>query len=471
MPSWSWLWHAEIEKFPSAVMAVRHPQSVNLGDVTANDFCDRALAIGCPDVLIFGSPCQSFSVAGKRLGLDDPRGNLALVALGIVDRLRRHGLRWFVFENVPGLLSSASGRDFGLFLRTVDELGAALAWTVLDAQYRRVAQRRRRVFAVGCFGDWRGPASVLFESESVRGHSAPRREAGKDVAGTFGARATSGGGFGTDFETDGGLVPTVGTMTNQHSVNEYHGQLVPERAHLIPEIAPTLNAGGNKTGGNRQPGMSVDTADSLIVSHAIQAGALRENTSSGPDGVGVQEELAYTLEARAEVQAVSHALRGDGFDASEDGSGRGAPLVPVVASTLTNNHGGGGFGSDQFETFVPMYFQGRGSNLDLGQQVAGTIGENCDRASGGAPLRGREGGGTAELGDEISNAARASQGGGDKPHVLTEMAVRRLMPVECERLQGFPDHFTAITYRKKPAKDAPQVPFRFLQSASVRQIQ
>jgi DNA (cytosine-5)-methyltransferase 1 len=110
MPDWRWLWHAEIEKFPAAVMATRHPSSVNLGDVTTPDFCDRAIAIGIPDVLVFGSPCQSYSVAGKRLGLDDPRGNLALVALGIVDRLRP---AWFVFENVPGLFSSWSGAADG----------------------------------------------------------------------------------------------------------------------------------------------------------------------------------------------------------------------------------------------------------------------------------------------------------------------------------------------------------------------
>src|SRR5262245_42902125 len=110
MPHWRWAWSAEIEKFPAAVMAARHPGSINLGDVTAHDFADRAAAIARPDVLVFGSPCQSYSVAGKRLGLDDPRGNLALVALGIVARVKP---RWFVFENVPGLLSSSDGRDFG----------------------------------------------------------------------------------------------------------------------------------------------------------------------------------------------------------------------------------------------------------------------------------------------------------------------------------------------------------------------
>ena len=178
MPHWRWPWHAEIEKFPCAVLAQRHPNSINLGDVTANEFTARAADIAKPSVLIFGSPCQSFSVAGKRLGMDDARGNLALCALGIVDRLKPG---WFVFENVPGLLSSAEGRDFGLFLRTVDELGYSLAWTVLDAQYFGVAQRRARVFAVGYIGDWRGPAAVLFEPEGLRGYHPPRRETGKSL--------------------------------------------------------------------------------------------------------------------------------------------------------------------------------------------------------------------------------------------------------------------------------------------------
>jgi len=175
MPHWQWLWHAEIEKFPSAVMAARHPGSINLGDVTAHDFIERAEAVGRPDVIVFGSPCQSFSVAGKRLGLDDPRGNLALVALGIVKRLAP---RWFVFENVPGLLSASQGSDFGIFLRTVDELGYSACWSVLDAQWFGVAQRRERLFLVGHSGDWRHPAAVLLEPEGVRGDHPPRRTIG-----------------------------------------------------------------------------------------------------------------------------------------------------------------------------------------------------------------------------------------------------------------------------------------------------
>lgn len=481
MPEWEWIWHAEIEPFPSAVFSARHPQSVNLGDVTAHDFIERAEAIGRPDVIVFGSPCQAFSVAGRRVGMDDPRGNLALIALGIVARLRP---RWFVFENVPGLLSSYSGSDeaarvvaegavgaeaesdedcdFAAFLAAADGIGASVAWSVLDAQYFGVAQRRERVFVVGSFGDWRGPAAVLLEPESLCGDSPTRREAGQDVAGTVAARTTGGGGFSTDFEAAGGLVPT--------------------RARALTTSNQRIDAGSG----------------TLIPScFAIQAGALRENADSGPDGVGIQSDLAYTLEARAEVQATAHSLRGEGFDASEDGTGRGVPLVPAVAKTLTSGGTGERGRLDPVNTdLVVHHFQGRGSNIDLGQDVAGTLSQNCDRGSGGAPcvafnwnaspsqgmrvadadadavdslrashcsepavtvaLRGREGGGTAEMGDEVATAIRASQGGGDKPHVLTRMAVRRLTPRECERLQGFPDDFTAIEYRRKPAADGPR---------------
>ena len=203
MPNWHWPWHAEIDKFANAVMAKRHPGSLNLGDVSEPAFVERAKKAGRPACLVFGSPCQSFSVAGSRLGLDDPRGNLALVALGIVARLEPD---WFVFENVPGLMSSADGRDFGLFLRTVDELGYSGAWSVLDAQWFGVAQRRERVFFVGHAGNWRGPAAVLLEPESMRGDSPPRRTSGERVAPTLDARTDGGGaGWGTDFLADGGM--------------------------------------------------------------------------------------------------------------------------------------------------------------------------------------------------------------------------------------------------------------------------
>jgi len=151
---------SEIEKFPSQVLAHHYPNVTNYGDMTKFKEWD----IGTIDLLVGGTPCQSFSVAGLRKGMADPRGNLALTYCGILDHFKP---KWFVWENVPGVLSSGGGRDFGSFLGAVAELGYGFAYRVLDAQYFGVAQRRRRVFVVGCFGNWQRAAAVLFERESL----------------------------------------------------------------------------------------------------------------------------------------------------------------------------------------------------------------------------------------------------------------------------------------------------------------
>lgn len=162
---WECVAVADFDKFPSAVLAHRFPDVPNLGDITKVDWNAWK---GKADVVVGGSPCQSFSIAGKRLGLDDPRGNLAIEYLRVVEAVQP---RWFLYENVAGLLSSDGGRDFGAFLGLVGELGYGWAYRILDAQFFGVPQRRRRVFVVGgADGDWRGPASVLFERESLCGH-------------------------------------------------------------------------------------------------------------------------------------------------------------------------------------------------------------------------------------------------------------------------------------------------------------
>jgi DNA (cytosine-5)-methyltransferase 1 len=174
---WTPVGFSEIEPFPSAVLKHHYPSTPNLGDMTNY----KEWQIEHPDLLVGGTPCQSFSVAGLRKGLDDPRGNLALIYCGILDHLRP---RWFVWENVPGVLSSAGGRDFGSFLGALAELGYGFAYRVLDAQWFGVAQRRRRVFVVGYLGNWRPAAAVLFERQSLRRDTAPSREKGQAVAPT-----------------------------------------------------------------------------------------------------------------------------------------------------------------------------------------------------------------------------------------------------------------------------------------------
>lgn len=170
---WDAAFFSEIEPLPCAVLAARYPTVPNLGDMTKYASWQTAEI----DILVGGTPCQSFSVAGLRKGLADPRGNLTLTYAGIVDRYRP---RWLVWENVPGVLSDKSGA-FGAFLGALGSIGYGFAYRVLDAQYFGVPQRRRRVFVVGYLGDWRRAAAVLFERESLSRNPPPRRKAGEGI--------------------------------------------------------------------------------------------------------------------------------------------------------------------------------------------------------------------------------------------------------------------------------------------------
>lgn len=211
---WKAAWFSEIEPFPCSVLAERFPGVLNLGDMMRvhekEEFKSRTI-----DLLVGGTPCQSFSVAGLRKGLADPRGNLALVFLSIVDRTRP---RWVVWENVPGVISSwtdaedngvqaddkgwsgglfdgyggiehrgiVQTNDFDTFLGGLQELGYGVAWRVLNAQGFGVPQRRRRVFVVGYLGDWRPAAAVLFERGCLSGHSGAFQEIGEGDPGGAG---------------------------------------------------------------------------------------------------------------------------------------------------------------------------------------------------------------------------------------------------------------------------------------------
>jgi DNA (cytosine-5)-methyltransferase 1 len=157
---WTPVAFSDIEPFPSAVLAHHYPHVPNLGDMTKFEEWNLEPI----DLLVGGTPCQSFSVAGLRKGLADPRGNLMLTYGAIAKRYRP---KWLVWENVPGVLSSNEGRDFATFLGMLAELGYGFAYRILDAQYFGVAQRRRRVFVVGYAGDWRRAAAVVFERKSL----------------------------------------------------------------------------------------------------------------------------------------------------------------------------------------------------------------------------------------------------------------------------------------------------------------
>lgn len=236
---------SEIEVFPRALLAHHYPAIPLHGDFTTigeNDY-------GAIDLIVGGTPCQSFSVAGLRKGFADERGNLTLEFIRLAQRKKP---RWILWENVPGVLSQDKGRAFGAFLGGLAECGYGFAYRILDAQYFGVPQRRRRVFVVGYFGDWRPAAAVLFEQESLRGNITPSRETGKDVAGTFKARANSGG-WGTDVDLAAGgymqpwpadVAPTLdANFGDKQGMNNHH---IRGGAGLyVAGIKPMPECGGN----------------------------------------------------------------------------------------------------------------------------------------------------------------------------------------------------------------------------------
>lgn len=407
-----WRYQSEIEPFPSAVLAARFPNAVNLGDM--NNFEEWPDAT--VDVLCGGTPCQSFSVAGLRKGLDDPRGNLMLTYLAIA---RRYRPRWLVWENVPGVLSSNEGRDFGTFLRALGELGYGFAYRVLDAQYVRtrnfpwaVPQRRRRVFVVGYLGDWRRAAAVLFDGESMSGNPAPRREAGK-ASPTIPARSTGGGGLGTDFDLDGGLGPSQIASTGNvaHCLNAGGmGRIDYETETMIAHALRGEGFDASEYGTGRS---------TPIVPVAIQERAVSENPENGPQGaVSRTDGAAYTLEARNKVQAVAFDCKGSQVQTSESG------VSPPLRS-MGHHH----------------------SHQNAGGHAAVAFAENSRSE---VRLCGGDGNVMSQL---TTGGGKPGQG---QPTIATPWAVRRLTPTECERLQGFPDCFTVIEYRGKPAADGPR---------------
>ena len=240
---WRCAWTSEIEPFPIAVVE-HHYGLPNLGDMTKITEADVEKH-GRIDLLVGGTPCQSFSVAGLRGGMADPRGNLALRFLQLAGTLRP---AWVVWENVPGVLSSNGGRDFGTFLGALGELGYGWAYRILDARYFGVPQRRRRPFVVGYLGDWRRAASVLLERESMCGHPPPRGEAGERVAPSPASRPSGGGGLGTDFDRDGGLIPQVcGALSDgAHNGGGANGQDA-----YTGHIFPVPERGRNRSAGLR----------------------------------------------------------------------------------------------------------------------------------------------------------------------------------------------------------------------------
>ena len=345
---------SEIEPFPCAVLAERYPFVPNFGDMTKiNGWAMR----GQIDLLVGGTPCQGFSVAGLRGGLDDPRSGLAGHYVRLAAELR---VPWLLWENVPGALSTSGGADFRAFVSALDELGYGLAWAVLDAQWFGVPQRRKRLFLVGRLGDWRGPGAVLFEPGRVCGNPPARRS-----------------------KREGNPSPAEGGTDEGHAVR-----------NAGADVCPTMTSSG--AGFARVDGRAEHDCSTLVlqpneVSPAVTAsGAAFSRT--GQHGTEVD-----ALVVQPNMVSATLCASGAGTDRpSAQGSQEG---FCVVSMKTCNTKATGSNISDAPVTYT----------LDTSKP----------------------------------------------PAVLSSKALypRRLTPVECERLMGFPDGWTDVRFQGKPARD------------------
>jgi DNA (cytosine-5)-methyltransferase 1 len=361
---WNPVGFSEIEPFPSAVLKHHYPHVTNFGDMTKY----KEWKIDSVGLLVGGTPCQSFSVAGLRKGLEDPRGNLAITYVGILDHFRP---KWFIWENVPGVLSSNGGRDFGSFLGAVAELGYGFAYRVLDAQYvggaGAVPQRRRRVFVVGYLGDWEPAAKVLFESKSLCRDIKKGRGKGKTVANCI-----------------------AKSPATHSSYNPARGEGNAVLVKWPAEIASTLNASfGEKLGLENQ---HIDSGAPLFVHQPISF-----------DERNIQYFSDENFKTSPTLTATDY---------------KGAKSV--IAPTLTTNDPSRSPQATEVTNQIAAVYE------------ATAVGALCARDYKG-----------------VGNQYVAE----NKCVVESSMAVRRLTPRECERLQGFKDDYTVIPWKKGESPD------------------
>ena len=279
---WKPVGFSEIEKFPSEVLAKHYPTVPNLGDMTKYKEWNINETV---ELLVGGTPCQSFSVAGLRKGLEDPRGNLALIYVGLLAKFKP---QWFVWENVPGVLSSGGGRDFGSFLGAVAELGYGFSYRMLDAQHFGVPQRRRRIFVVGYLGDWRPTAEVLFEPDCLRGDTTKSRKEGKDIANCLTKSPSSYSSYNPARSEGNAVVTTV-----------YETHPADSRVKEMGETCQTVTSRWGTGGGN---------VPIAVKSYAVQGSMIGRQDHNGPQDNGVNEEVSFTLNT-TDRHAVNDLLR------------------------------------------------------------------------------------------------------------------------------------------------------------------
>ena len=407
---WTPVGFSEIEPFPCAILKHRFPNVPNYGSLT--EYQSWPIEQGAIDLLVGGTPCQSFSVAGLRKGLADPRGNLALTFLALADRLKP---KWIVWENVPGVLSSGGGRDFGSFLGALVELGYGFAYRVLDAQHFGVPQRRRRVFVVACLGDWRAPAEVLSLREGLRGYLEAGGKKRKGVAADAGSGAPAS------------IPVVIDRAAFNQGVNAQYEPHIEETEVMDSLVAPGPHAVGQPI--------------------AIQGTIIGRSENAGPQGTGATEGGPMFTLTKTDIHGVAAPIP---FRKSKR------------AQSTTDN-----------ETWVPADVTNTLNNFDLGDTrtthaVVNSVATSQDQwvAAPTYPIN------TLTLGgrpDPVNDRRMTMGVGADgdpqftlqaahSHAVATPMAVRRLTPVECERLQGFPDNWSRISWKGKPETECPDGP-------------
>ena len=426
---WKPLGISEIEKLPSQVLEHHYPMIPNFGDMTKY----KEWSINEPvNLLVGGTPCQAFSVAGLRAGIADPRGNLALTYVGLLDHFRP---QWFIWENVPGVLSSNKGADFSAFLSAVVQCGYGFAYRVLDAQYvggsGAVPQRRRRVFVVGCLGGWEHSAKVLFERESLFRNTKASRKKG-EVTPTLSASGTGTSRVGFNCEDEWFIPTTVGTLDTECGGQRRAHQSVMS-GHFIPTFWNGTQTADTLTCTSDDQRMPDKNRFQAII--AFEPGiAKREGNSSR-----FVENISPTLRAEMGDNQVAIAIQDtSGRDKAQNGKGWSEGVSYTLDATGLQ---GVAIGFDAYNSAVTGDIS---KTLDTGSDyhhvpniyrtIAPTLTTNNPSRSPQA----------SEVTQQINAVHQAS------------MAVRRLTPTECERLQGFPDGYTDIMLNGKQTPDGPR---------------
>ncbi|CZV66217.1 DNA cytosine methyltransferase [Enterobacter cloacae] len=508
---WQPAWFAEIEKFPSAVLAHRWPDVSNLGDMTQIAAAIRAGKIEAPDVLVGGTPCQAFSVAGLRNGLADERGQLTLAFVELVnaiDEKRREQGKppvTVVWENVPGVFSSKDNA-FGCFLAGLAGESCALespgkrwsnagyvlgperaiAWRVLDAQFFGVAQRRRRVFVVATARGDIDPAKILFESEGLRRNSPPSRKTRQVITSDAGYRVANG----SHWDGEHNPHPTLNQSFNTGGIGASNQELFSQRGSGIVGAFRMQNFGDHKDATDLALTYSDISRTLLAKSNDSMDETLQTYAIHGTQDPDTLADMAHTLGRNhgQENAVIAFSSKDSGHDASAEisptlragnskVSNQNAGSPPAVAYCIPGNWIGrapqnGGNSTESPHQISPCLTatdhhgvvyafaentQGQVRLQDGDGQITGPLSTGGGKPGQGYPAiayafkagLGAKAHGIGYACEQTPTLTSASSGSNQAPAIMQNMAVRRLTPVECERLQGFPDNHTLITTQKR----------------------